>query len=73
MIGLTQRLPKVDDAVHYYAEGAPYSGPFDARVVAVTEGGLFDLMVTFPTTKKLKSRVPFTDSPTKHACAWPPR
>ncbi len=66
------REVSVDDAVHYYAEGKPFSGPYDAVVTAVGEKQRVDLIVQFPTGVRIKQGVPFSTSPLKHHWCYPP-
>ncbi len=62
-----------DAEVHYYADGSPRTGPFEAVVTAVDEErGTVDLRVKFPTALRDKAAVPFSESPRKHHWCWPP-
>ncbi len=67
------RKVTVDAEVHYYADGSPWTGPFQAVVTAVDEQrGTADLLVKFPTATRIKAAVPFSSSPRKHHWCWPP-
>ncbi len=68
---MAERKARVDDLVHYYAEGNPRTGPFEARVTEI-EDERATLEVTFPTAKRIKQGVPFSTSPLKHHWCWPP-
>lgn len=67
----------VDQEVAYYSEPRRSNdpqpgGPYRARVTAVREGSVVDLVVTFDTAERTKTNVSFAESPTKHHWSWLP-